>query len=85
MFVIPSIDILNGKCVQLIGGRIETAKVYGTPLEYFKKWISKGADIIHVIDLDAAFNRGSNKEIVFELRCAALILITTRASDLLHS
>ena len=31
MFVIPSIDILNGKCVQLINGKIETTTVYGDP------------------------------------------------------
>ncbi len=67
MFVIPSIDILNGKCVQLINGRIKTAEVYGTPKEYFKKWVSKDADIIHIVDLDAAFDLGSNKEIIFEL------------------
>ena len=39
MFVIPSIDILNGKCVQLINGKIETATIYGSPKEYYKKWI----------------------------------------------
>jgi len=44
MFVIPSIDILNGKCVQLVNGRIETATIYGSPKEYYNKWIEKGAD-----------------------------------------
>ena len=67
MFVIPSIDILNGKCVQLINGRVETAKIYGTPEEYYKKWVNKGADIIHVIDLDASLNIGSNKDVIFKL------------------
>jgi phosphoribosylformimino-5-aminoimidazole carboxamide ribonucleotide (ProFAR) isomerase len=37
VFVVPSIDILNGKCVQLINGRIDTAKIYGTPKEYFNR------------------------------------------------
>lgn len=67
MFVIPSIDILNGKCVQLINGRIKTAAIYGTPKEYLKRWATKGANIIHIVDLDAAFNIGSNKELIFEL------------------
>lgn len=67
MFVIPSIDILNGKCVQLVNGKIETATIYGSPKEYYKKWIEKGADKIHVIDLDAAFNLGSNKTIILDL------------------
>ena len=67
MFVIPSIDILNGKCVQLINGKIETSTVYGDPKKYYKKWIEKGADKIHVVDLDAAFNLGSNKQIIYDL------------------
>lgn len=67
MFVIPSIDILNGKCVQLINGKIQTAEIYGNPQEYFLKWVNKGTKIIHIIDLDAAFNVGSNEKIIFEL------------------
>jgi phosphoribosylformimino-5-aminoimidazole carboxamide ribotide isomerase len=67
MFVIPGVDILNGKCVQLINGRIETATVYGNPKEYIIKWINKGADTIHIIDLNAALNIGSNKELIAEL------------------
>jgi phosphoribosylformimino-5-aminoimidazole carboxamide ribotide isomerase len=67
MYVIPSIDILNGKCVQLVSGKIETSTVYGCPKKYNKKWIEKGANKIHIIDLDAAFNIGSNKKIIFDL------------------
>jgi phosphoribosylformimino-5-aminoimidazole carboxamide ribotide isomerase len=67
MFVIPSIDILNGKCVQLTNGKTETAEIYGDPKDYFEKWVKKGADVIHIIDLDAVFNLGSNKEIIYEL------------------
>ena len=67
MYVIPSIDILNGKCVQLVNGIIKTSTVYGSPKKYFNKWIEKGADKIHIIDLDAAFNIGSNKKIILDL------------------
>ena len=67
MFVIPSIDILKGKCVQLINGKIETATVYGNPIDYYKKWSQKGADVIHIVDLDAAFNQGNNQQIIFNL------------------
>ena len=67
MFVIPSIDILNEKCVQLVNGRIETAEIFGTPQKWIKKWMKKGANIIHIIDLDAAFEIGTNKETIFEL------------------
>jgi phosphoribosylformimino-5-aminoimidazole carboxamide ribotide isomerase len=65
--VIPSIDILNGRCVQLVNGRIETAKDFGTPEEWYNRWVKQGADIIHVIDLDATFSLGSNREIIYEL------------------
>jgi phosphoribosylformimino-5-aminoimidazole carboxamide ribotide isomerase len=67
MFVIPSIDILNGKCVQLINGKVETTEAFGTPDEYLRKWIAKGANVIHVIDLNAALNIGSNKQIIINL------------------
>ena len=67
MFVIPSIDILNGKCVQLENGKIITAKYYGSPEKYLQKWISNGADLIHIIDLDAVLKNGSNKKLIFKL------------------
>ena len=67
MFVIPSIDILKGKCVQLVNGRIKSSKIYGDPEEWIRIWISKGADIIHLIDLDAALGIGSNKDIILDL------------------
>lgn len=67
MQVIPSIDILNGKCVQLVNGKIETATFYGNPKKWFNKWIEKGAELIHLIDLNAAFNNGSNKDLIFNL------------------
>jgi len=67
MFVIPSIDILNSKCVQLVNGRADTAIIYGTPQQWLNKWVDKGADIIHLIDLDAALDIGSNKDVIFEL------------------
>jgi len=67
MFVIPSVDILSGNCVQLVNGRIDSADIYGEPKKWVKKWISKGADIIHLIDLDAALGIGSNKDIILDI------------------
>ncbi|MBN2734835.1 MAG: 1-(5-phosphoribosyl)-5-[(5-phosphoribosylamino)methylideneamino]imidazole-4-carboxamide isomerase [Methanomicrobiaceae archaeon] len=55
MRVFPAVDILGGRCVQLVQGRREDATVYGTPLECAEKWISEGADALHVINLDGAF------------------------------
>lgn len=60
MLVIPSVDIRKGKCVQLVGGRPETEKVYGDPVEAAQRWIAEGASYLHVIDLDAAMGTGDN-------------------------
>jgi len=67
MIIIPAVDIMNGNCVQLVGGIPGTEKVYGDPVEIAKRWVSKGADILHVIDLDAALSRGENTDIVLKI------------------
>lgn len=60
MLVIPSVDIRKGRCVQLVGGRPETEKAYGDPVEAAQRWIAEGARYLHVIDLDAAMGTGDN-------------------------
>lgn len=55
MKVYPAIDILGGKAVRLIQGRKSDATVYGDPLEMATKWVGKGAEWLHVVDLDGAF------------------------------
>jgi phosphoribosylformimino-5-aminoimidazole carboxamide ribotide isomerase len=60
MRIFPAVDILEGKCVQLVQGRRERATVYGEPLAWAERWISEGADALHVINLDGAF--GSSKK-----------------------
>jgi phosphoribosylformimino-5-aminoimidazole carboxamide ribotide isomerase len=60
MLVIPSVDIRNGRCVQLVGGRPETERVYGDPVEIAQRWIAEGARYLHLIDLDAAMGTGDN-------------------------
>ena len=56
MQILPAVDILGGKCVQLVGGEKSTATVYGTPLENARRWIEQGADALHVVNLDGAFS-----------------------------
>lgn len=57
MLIIPAIDIKGGKCVRLRRGQMSTAKVFSdSPLEVVKSWVSQGAQLIHVIDLDGAKN-----------------------------
>ena len=55
MKIYPAIDILGGKAVRLKQGRKSDATVYGNPLDMAKKWVSKGAEWLHVVDLDGAF------------------------------
>ncbi len=67
MKIIPAVDIMDGECVQLVGGKPETKKSYGNPVAMAERWVSKGAEILHVVDLDAALGRGDNTEIVLDI------------------
>lgn len=67
MRVIPAVDIRKGKCVQLVGGDPDTEQDYGDPLEAALQWEEKGAERIHVIDLDAAMNEGENLEDILKI------------------
>ncbi|PWR74117.1 1-(5-phosphoribosyl)-5-[(5-phosphoribosylamino)methylideneamino]imidazole-4-carboxamide isomerase [Methanospirillum lacunae] len=55
MKVFPAVDILGGNCVQLIQGKKDSATIYGDPLTFAQSWISKGAEAIHIVNLDGAF------------------------------
>ena len=55
MKIYPAIDILGGKAVRLKQGRKSDATVYGDPREMAEKWVGKGAEWLHVVDLDGAF------------------------------
>jgi len=57
MRVFPAVDILGGKCVQLVQGRRESAKTFGDPLSCARRWLSLGADCLHVVNLDGAFGQ----------------------------
>ena len=57
MIVIPAIDLKNGSCVRLMQGRKSEMTVYNqNPVEVAKEFASAGANLIHVVDLDGAFN-----------------------------
>lgn len=63
--VIPAIDIREGKCVRLYQGEIGTETMYyEKPVDALKHWMSLGAKVIHIVDLDAATGIGSNKSII---------------------
>ncbi|MEM3641199.1 MAG: 1-(5-phosphoribosyl)-5-[(5-phosphoribosylamino)methylideneamino]imidazole-4-carboxamide isomerase [Candidatus Bathyarchaeia archaeon] len=70
MKVIPAIDLMGGKVVRLSQGDPTTAKTYsylGEPVTVAKKWEREGADALHVVDLDAAFDKGNNLAIIFKI------------------
>ena len=65
MKVIPSIDLMNGQVVRLYKGNPEHKTVYSNdPISIAKKWENTGADMIHLVDLDATLGLGSNFELI---------------------
>jgi phosphoribosylformimino-5-aminoimidazole carboxamide ribotide isomerase len=67
MLVIPSVDIRKGRCVQLVGGKPDTERVYGDPVAMAQRWIAEGARYLHIIDLDAAMGTGDNFRAIAEV------------------
>jgi len=53
--VIPAVDMQDGQVVQLVGGERGTGRTYGDPVEAAKRWVDAGAETLHLVDLDGAF------------------------------
>ena len=65
MKIIPSIDLMNGQVVRLYKGNPEHKTVYSNePISIAKKWENAGADMIHLVDLDATLGLGNNFELI---------------------
>lgn len=73
MLVIPSVDILGGKCVKLVQGRPGTGLAFSqSPVEVALWWVSEGAERLHVVDLDGAMTgRRLNADVVKAISCHA--------------
>ena len=55
MIVLPAIDILDGRAVRLLQGRLDSVTVYNDdPVDQARKWVAEGAEWLHVVDLDGA-------------------------------
>jgi phosphoribosylformimino-5-aminoimidazole carboxamide ribotide isomerase len=68
MIAIPAVDLREGACVQLVGGDYAEERVrLGDPAAVARDWARYGFRRLHVVDLDAATGRGSNREMVAEL------------------
>lgn len=68
MFIIPAVDIKNGKCVQLVQGKPGTEQiVLDNPSKVALGWENRGASVLHVIDLGGALEEGGNLQVVEEI------------------
>jgi phosphoribosyl isomerase A len=65
--LLPAVDITEGRAVQLAQGVAGSERVYGDPVAAALRWQDAGAEWIHLVDLDAAFGRGSNRELQAEI------------------
>ena len=68
MRIFPAVDILGGRCVQLVQGKRESATEFGDPLTCATRWLDEGADALHVVNLDGAFgNCAKNADLIVDL------------------
>jgi phosphoribosylanthranilate isomerase len=62
--LLPAVDVADGKAVRLVQGKAGTEKDYGAPLDAARAWVEQVAAWLHLVDLDAAFGRGNNAEVI---------------------
>ena len=65
--LLPAVDVSDGQAVRLVQGKSGTETSYGSPIEAALAWQEQGAEWVHLVDLDAAFGRGSNREVINEV------------------
>ena len=65
MIVIPAVDLREGHCVQLVGGSYDREAIrLDDPVDVAARWEREGFRTLHIVDLDAATGRGSNREVI---------------------
>lgn len=62
--LLPAVDVANGEAVRLVQGEAGSETGYGSPREAALAWQEAGAEWVHLVDLDAAFGRGANRELL---------------------
>lgn len=65
--LLPAVDVQDGKAVRLVQGEAGSETVYGSPIDAARAFVEQGAPWIHLVDLDAAFGRGSNHELLAQV------------------
>lgn len=69
--LLPAVDVAGGQAVQLVQGVAGTEKTFGDPVAAACRWRDAGAEWIHLVDLDAAFGRGQNADVLREVVAAS--------------
>jgi 1-(5-phosphoribosyl)-5-[(5-phosphoribosylamino)methylideneamino] imidazole-4-carboxamide isomerase/N-(5'phosphoribosyl)anthranilate isomerase len=67
LILLPAVDVKDGKAVRLVQGELQRETSYGDPLAAALDFQNAGAEWLHLVDLDAAFGRGSNHQILAEV------------------
>ncbi|HET9187550.1 MAG TPA: HisA/HisF-related TIM barrel protein, partial [Acidothermaceae bacterium] len=67
LVLLPAVDVADGQAVRLVQGEAGSETNYGDPLSAALAWQEAGAQWVHLVDLDAAFGRGSNRELLAEV------------------
>ena len=67
LILLPAVDVVDGQAVRLTQGEAGTETNYGHPLEAARSFVEAGAQWLHVVDLDAAFGRGSNAPLLADI------------------
>jgi phosphoribosylanthranilate isomerase len=65
--LLPAVDVANGQAVRLVQGEAGSETTYGDPLDAALAWQRDGGDWVHLVDLDAAFGRGSNADLLADV------------------
>ena len=65
--LLPAVDVSGGLAVRLAQGDTQTEESFGSPMDAAQTWITAGAEWIHLVDLDAAFERGNNQAVIQEV------------------
>jgi phosphoribosylanthranilate isomerase len=67
LVLLPAVDVAGGRAVRMVRGRAGTETSYGDPLAAALAWQAAGAEWVHLVDLDAAFGRGVNHDLLAEV------------------
>src|ERR1700759_4127563 len=67
LILLPAVDVVEGRAVRLVQGKAGSESEYGSALDAAMTWQRDGAEWIHLVDLDAAFGRGSNRPLLAEV------------------